>query len=401
VINDDRPMLRDQARYDVIVVGGRAAGASTAMLLARAGLRTLLLERGTFGSDTLSTHALMRAGVLQLARWGVLDRIVSAGTPAIRSTSFRYADQHIRVPIKAANGVDALYAPRRFLLDAVLVQAAAEAGAEVIDRTNVVDVLRRGGRVAGVVVTTDSGGFVELRAPLVIGADGVRSTVARAVDAPKVRVARSTTATTYGYWDGVDAAGYEWVFAHNVASGFIPTNDGQLCVFAGGTRERIGRGGVATILDIVDTGAPELGERLRAGTAPAATRTWPGQAGYLRRAWGPGWALVGDAGYFKDPISAHGITDALRDAELLARAVVEGHGEERATDERLLEYETTRDALSLPLFGVVEEIAANEWDEERIAELLVELSASMADEVATLVGLDEPDVATPGMAVAR
>lgn len=389
VIDRHRPELHDQSHYDVIVVGGRAAGAATAMLLARAGMRTLLLERGAIGSDTLSTHALMRGAVLQLSRWGVLDRIVAAGTPAIRSTTFRYANRRIDIDIKPSPGVDALYAPRRFLLDAALVEAAASAGAVVRDRTRVVEVVRRGGRVAGVVAGMDDGRSVELRAPLVIGADGVRSTVAREVGAPFSRTARTTTAaTTYGYWRDVDADGYEWVFRRDAASGIIPTNDGEVCVFANATPDRIGLGGVDTILDVVDAGAPDLGARLRAGTAPVATRTWLGHHGYLRRAWGPGWALVGDAGYFKDPISAHGITDALRDAELLARAVVEGHGSERATDERLVEFETTRDRLSLPLFQVTEQIARHDWDDARIGELLVQLSASMNDEVALLEGLE-------------
>ena len=85
--SDERP----RPSYDVIVVGGRVAGASTAMLLARAGARVLLLERGRYGTDTLSTHGLMRAGVLQLSRWGLLDRLAAAGTPPVRSTTFRIA----------------------------------------------------------------------------------------------------------------------------------------------------------------------------------------------------------------------------------------------------------------------------------------------------------------------
>ena len=137
------------ASYDVIVVGGRAAGAATAMLLARCGLRTLLLDRGTIGSDTLSTHALMRGGVLQLSRWGLLDEIVAARTPPIRRTTFTFGDERVVINIKPAHGVDALYAPRRTLLDRTLVHAAIDAGAEVHDRTSVIDLLVRNGRVSG------------------------------------------------------------------------------------------------------------------------------------------------------------------------------------------------------------------------------------------------------------
>jgi 2-polyprenyl-6-methoxyphenol hydroxylase-like FAD-dependent oxidoreductase len=118
-------------RYDAIVVGARCAGAATAMLLARQGLSVLLVDRDRHGSDTLSTLALMRAGVLQLHRWGLLDRVLGAGTPKIKFTSFVYGDETITLPIKLRDGVDALYAPRRTLLDALLADAAAVSAAAV------------------------------------------------------------------------------------------------------------------------------------------------------------------------------------------------------------------------------------------------------------------------------
>jgi len=118
------------SRYDVVIVGARCAGAATAMLLARRGLKVLLVDRSRYGSDTLSTHALMRAGVLQLHRWGVLDKIKAAGTPLIRTVSFHYDDNVVEVPLKPQDGVDGVYAPRRTVIDAALVDAAREAGAE-------------------------------------------------------------------------------------------------------------------------------------------------------------------------------------------------------------------------------------------------------------------------------
>ena len=117
--------------YDVVIVGARAAGAATAVLLARQGMRVLVVDRDRYGTDTLSTHALMRGGVLLLSRWGLLDQIVDAGTPAIRRTTFYYGAETVSVAIKPSPGVDALYAPRRTLLDRVLVDAAVAAGAEV------------------------------------------------------------------------------------------------------------------------------------------------------------------------------------------------------------------------------------------------------------------------------
>jgi 2-polyprenyl-6-methoxyphenol hydroxylase-like FAD-dependent oxidoreductase len=171
--------LRSGATHDVIVVGARAAGAATAMLLARRGLRTLLLDRAAFGSDTLSTHALMRGGVLQLSRWNLLEAVVAAGTPAVRRTTFQFAEQQIVIDIKPSHGVDALYAPRRTVLDPLLVGAAVDAGTDVHFGTSVTDLMWRGRSVVGVRAVTADGRTVELRAPLVIGADGIRSAVAR------------------------------------------------------------------------------------------------------------------------------------------------------------------------------------------------------------------------------
>lgn len=137
--------------YDVIVVGARAAGAATAMLLARQGLRVLVLERDRYGTDTLSTHALMRGSVLMLSQWGLLGPIVEAGTPPVRQTRFHYGADTMTVTIKPTLGVEALYGPRRTVLDAVLVDAAVAAGAEVRFGVTVTGLLRDAtDRVVGV-----------------------------------------------------------------------------------------------------------------------------------------------------------------------------------------------------------------------------------------------------------
>src|SRR5262245_28105211 len=151
--------------YDVVVVGARPAGAATALLLARQGLRVLVADRGRYGTDTLSTHALMRAGVLQLLKFGVLPGIIEHATPEIRSVSFIYGDDEIRVPVKSRDGVDALYAPRRTVLDRAIVDVAADAGVHFSYGTSVVDVVRApNGRVSGVTVKRDTGATSYLRA---------------------------------------------------------------------------------------------------------------------------------------------------------------------------------------------------------------------------------------------
>jgi len=325
----------------------------------------------------------MRGGVLQLSRWGVLDDIVAAGTPAVKRTTFSYSDASVVIDIKSSAGVDALYAPRRTVLDPALVTAAAHAGASIYHGTSVNRLLWRGNRVVGVHATTEDGRSVELFASLVIGADGIRSTVARQVDAQYTRLGEHVAGSVYGYWSGVETNGFEWVFRPNACSGVIPTNNGQVCVFSVARPARLGRGGVGVIEDVLADGAPELWERVRRGTPPKGARMWSGHIGYMRESYGPGWALVGDAGYFKDPISAHGLTDAMRDAELLARAVLDGWRDGASLD-ALAGYQETRDRISGDLFGITDRIASQRWDDAEISELLIRLSASMQSEVELL-----------------
>ena len=195
--------------YDAVVVGARVAGASTAMLLARAGARVLLLERSPYGSDTLSTHGLMRAGVLQLSRWGLLDQVAAAGTPPVTRTLFHYpGTSPVRISIRASHGVPALYAPRRHVLDRILVDAAAAAGVEVRHGVSVTDLLTDpGGRVTGVRGVDAANGTFTAYAKTTIGADGIRSTVAASVGAPVERASAAGGAVLYGYFDGLPTEG--------------------------------------------------------------------------------------------------------------------------------------------------------------------------------------------------
>lgn len=359
------------ARYDVLVVGGRVAGASTAMLLARAGARVALLERSAYGSDTVSTHGLMRAGVMQLSRWGLLDRLT--GTPPILRTTFHYRD---REPEQVS--IRALYAPRRQLLDRVLVDAAAEAGAEIRHGVAVTSLLRdESGRVNGVRTRDGS----ELTAGITIGADGIRSTVASATGAPVVRRGRSRSAVLYRYYAGVQAAGYEWAYAPGGAAGLLPTTDGATCVFVATTPTRMRSlrrdGAEQAFAKLLADMAPSLTDLLIPATPVDRMHGWAGATGFFRQAWGPGWALVGDAGYYKDPITTHGMTDALRDAELLSDALT-GPGPE---SEALAKYQATRDELSGALFEATESVASYTWSLDEVRVLLRKVSSAMKAEV--------------------
>lgn len=372
--------------YDAVVVGARAAGAATAMLLARSGLDVLLVEQGVRGADTMSTLALMRGGVLQLARWGLLDAIRASGTPPIRTTTFHYGHEPVEIRIKPRDGVDALYAPRRTVLDPLLADAAEASGADVIYRVRFRELQRdAAGRVSGVVLEDRDRTVRHIAAGIVIGADGLGSTVARRVGAMPYRTAPHASAVVYTFVPGLDIEGYHWHFAPGVSAGAIPTTGGEVVVFASMPRERFVREArsdlTATFHAVLEAAAPSLAAALRVIAPRTPMRGFAGHHGIFRPAWGPGWALVGDAGYFKDPLTAHGITDALRDATLLARAVVAG------TDDALAGYQAVRDDLSLGLFDITDAIASFDWDMARLQTLHKTMSDEMAREVIYLRGI--------------
>ena len=365
--------------YDVLIVGARCAGAATAMLLARQGLRVLAIDRGRYGSDTVSTHALMRAGVLQLSRWGVLDAIKAAGTPAIRSTSFHYGDEVVAVPIKPQNDVDGLYAPRRTVIDRVLVDAARTAGAEFAFETKLVDLVRAdNGRVCGVRIKDGQERERQVSAALVIGADGVRSTVARLVGAESYRTGRHATGVVFTYWSNTGLDGYHWYYQTGVSAGAIATNDGLTCIFASVPQSRfheaLRQGTDAGYRQVLKECGSDLFARVERSNMVEKYRGFSGEIGFLRQSFGPGWALVGDAGYFKDPLTAHGITDALIDAELLAQAAVAG------SEIAFADYQSARDRLAIAHFEVTDAVASFEWDLPKVQQLHRALSDAMKKE---------------------
>ncbi|MCM2268954.1 MAG: FAD-dependent monooxygenase [Thermoanaerobaculia bacterium] len=383
-------VLPSRDAYDVVVVGGRVAGASTALLLARAGLDVLVVERGRRGGDTLSTLALMRGGVFQLRRWGLLDPLLATAPPPITVTTFHYGETPVRLALRARDGVEALFAPRRKVLDPLLGDAARAAGAEVVHELRV-SALERSprGRVAGVVVEHPRAGRRSIAARWVVGADGADSTVARLAGAPTTRAAASSSFFVYGFFATAAIESLHWHFTPGAAAGHIPTHDGLACVFVGGGERRFGgelRGdlaaGHARLLAEV---APGLARAVADARRDGSLHAFPGRRGFLRRPWGPGWALVGDAGYFKDPITAHGLSDALRDAELLARAL------RRDSEAALADYEATRDGLSSRLFEITDRLASHEAGLGEIQQLHIELNREMNREVDYLAALpDEP-----------
>jgi len=340
--------------YDAIVVGARCAGAPTAMLLARRGRRVLLVDRADFPSDTLSGHAIQPAGVAALARWGLLDRLVATGVPAVETMTFDVGPIAITGTPPAVDGISQMYVPRRTVLDALLVDAAAESGVEVRERFSVKDLLFEGDRVVGVRGRDANGRAVEERAALVIGADGKNSFVARSVGARTYAEQPAPTVAAYSYWNGVDVAGGELYVRPNRFIVAVPTHDdlvivAQAVALADAAEYRADIESAFTAsLEL----APSLAQRIAAGHRVERFRFTTETDGFFRVPIGPGWALVGDAGYHKDPITAQGMRDAFRDAELLADAIDRGLGMEVAAglDTALATYHHVRDASARPMY---------------------------------------------------
>ena len=333
---------------DVVVVGARAAGASTAMLLARRGHRVVLLDRAHFPSDTISTHQIARAGVVQLSRWGLLDEVLASGAPPLRSVTFSALGESITRPIKDKAGVDLLVAPRRYILDSLLVDAARDAGVDVRTGVQVAEVLRDGEQVYGV-----RGPDVEVRAALVVGADGLGSTIARAVGAEVIEERPSSGAAIYAYYGGIPWNGIELIAAPGALSGVFPTHHGEACVWVCLPAEELRRlrrrhpVRDAALEAALEQYAPELAARIRGAERNGRAIGMSRLPNHIRRAHGSGWALVGDAGYHRDAITGHGLSDAFRDAELLADAIdAGGSAEDLAPSQR------RRDAALRDVFDI-------------------------------------------------
>jgi flavin-dependent dehydrogenase len=363
--------------WDVIIIGGRVAGASTALLLARAGMRVLVVERSRRGADTVSTHALMRGGVLQLHRWGLLDRVAATGAPPVRRVTFHYGHDSMPVTLKPYAGVDALYGPRRTVLDALLVGAAEKAGASFGFGLSMIDVARdRAGRVVGVVVRDHLGATWTEHGGLVAGADGRASLLARKVGAPTIVAGSHAAAYVYGYWPAADLDGYHWYYGDGLSAGIIPTNDGQACVFAAGpaavlaARMRHSRplDTARELLARLDCRLTDLTQ----GAPLGPVRFFRGLPARLRRPHGPGWALVGGAA------SDHAMRIAL------------------------CRYQAERDRLALPMHPIVDQLASHQWDLAQAQQLLRGLSSVMADDVEAIrafdaapLGVSSPIALTP------
>jgi 2-polyprenyl-6-methoxyphenol hydroxylase-like FAD-dependent oxidoreductase len=368
--------------YDAIVVGGRCAGAPTAMLLARAGHRVLLVDRAEFPSDIMSTHYIHQPGVARLKRWGLLDAVIATNCPPIERIRLDAGARALEAAPVPYEDTEIALCPRRVLLDKILFDAAARAGAEVRDAFTVEALTWESGRVSGI-RGRDLRGAREFRehAQIVIGADGPWSSVARAVEAPEYETVPALTCGYYSYFSGMRLSACE---VHprpgSTALGFA-TNNGLTCIAIERPKAEFEawRSDIESGFFKALEAAPDLCERVRAGWREERFAGTGGIANYFRRPYGPGWALVGDAGYHKDPITGFGITDALRDAELLAEAAGAGLAGREPMEQALARYESARNAASMELYRFTCELAQLEGPSPMLLALMEALAGNDAD----------------------
>ena len=354
--------------YDVIIVGARVAGSSTAMLLARHGYRVLCVDRATFPSDTVSTHMVSVAGCAQMRRWGVLDAVKATGFPPLENIELaldfpRYGHFTLTgFPEPVDEGFASIYAPKRIILDDLLVRQAESAGAEIREGFSVNSLVFDGDRVVGVRGHSAGGKEVTEYASVVVGADGMRSLVAEAVQAQEYHFVPPRAFGYYGYWNDVTLRGLEFYTRPGRTVIAFPTHHDQAAVFVERPERDFGwfkRDLDASYLRTVGEAAPDLADRIARGSLAQRLKGVGNRPNFFRKPWGLGWALVGDAAAHKDPITAQGITDAFRDAELLADALHE-HFEGTGADEALQRYQEKRDDALKPLYDFIVDHAAME-----------------------------------------
>ena len=368
--------------YDALVVGARCGGASCALQLARKGHKVLLLDRNTFPSDqTASTHMIWAGGVAELKRLDMLGPLAATNCPPMRLFNLDMGDFVLSAEAPPVDGVVDSYAPRRFVLDTLLVEAAADAGADVEERCSVEELLREGDAVTGVRFSAADGTAREAKARLVIGADGMNSTIAKLVDAPSFDELPQLQGTYYAYFSNFPLNDMEFFSRPGRMVYAWATNDGLTLTGICSPYEEFKK----VRQDFDGAFYRELAELApafhdRAREARRETR-WLGGAArnFRRRPWGPGWALVGDAGLTMDPITAAGITNALRDARFLAEAAHDGLSGTRPMDEAMAHYEKRRDEAVMALYQFTCDMGRLEPPTQEFIDLFTALQYSPED----------------------
>ncbi len=343
-------------RADAVIVGGRCAGSAAAIALARSGRRAVVFDRAAFPSDTLSTHLFFPSHFAELARLGALDRVAEIDWPRHEQGGVHAAGTLVQGHYNPFDGIAYGACIRRPGLDLALVETAREAGAEVRERVAVIAVIRGpAGRVTGVRWRARDGERGETRAALVVGADGRRSSVAEMVVAPVHHRRPNGRMMAFAYYEdpreGERAVANQWRAERELGTIF-PCDGGQLVALVMPPAERAAefRADPLAAFEATVAAIPLMAARVEGCTRVTKVRTSYEHAAFFRRSSGPGWALAGDAGHFKDPVIAQGIRDALRFGRLLGEAAAPhlGEGDDPGRlDAALAAWEENRDTECL------------------------------------------------------
>ena len=349
---DAGPAETEQS-YDVVVVGGRVAGALTAALFARAGLRVLVVDRARFPSPTLSTHFFRGGWLIRvLESAGLLDDVVALGAPRL-TCEYHYAEgaaEAVRGEAQEAGSAGYCMSVRRVSLDAALLEGARRAGAHVSTSTSVGGLLRRRGRIEGVVLADGTA----VRAALVVGADGRRSVVAREVAAQDRERQDGKRALYYRYVRGFPGPGGgapdgpEFSSLGDELAYVFPSEEGVTCLaISVNLTEYDGmRHDAQARFDALLRRHRGLWDRYASSHADGRLLGSGPEPDYVRRAAGPGWALVGDSGMHQDPWTGAGMDCAGVSAALLAESYLEAGGSDTWMDR----YDRRRDEQMLDVF---------------------------------------------------
>jgi flavin-dependent dehydrogenase len=367
--------------YDAIIIGARCAGSPTAMLLARRGYKILLVDKACFPSDTLSTHIVWQPGAAHLKRWGLLERVSASNCPPLPNLAVDFGAVTLVGQAPPADGVTEFYMPRRKILDKILVDAAVDAGAELREQFMVQGLLEDNGRVMGIRGRSRDGVTVSETARVVIGADGMRSIVAQTVRSPEYRTKPSMTCWYYSYWSHLAVETPIFYSRVGRAVGAMPTHDGLIGIavaWKNAEFHQFRRDIPSNFMKSLEV-APEFADRVRQAKREEPFIGTADVPSFFRKSYGPGWALVGDAAYHKDPITAQGISDAFYGAELLAEAIDAGLSGQQPMHDTLAAYERQLNDKVSPMYEYTCQFAALDPPPPKMQQLLAALRKNQAD----------------------
>jgi 2-polyprenyl-6-methoxyphenol hydroxylase-like FAD-dependent oxidoreductase len=371
-------------RWDVIIIGARCSGSSVARLLATQGANVLLVDKVNPTSDVVSTHCITLPGIQMLTRWNLLEPLLKTNVPLVKSFQVYVNSTEVHNVFGPGQGAWTI-APRRSRLDRLLLTAAIQGGAKILINYTLEDLIVEDGRVVGVTLKNAAGRFVQERARVVVGADGRTSKTGRLAGAKLIWLRESPIGGCYGYFTGLPSDLAKWYFSQSSSAGVFPTNDNLACVWAmtDVTSPRLRKeGSEALFYRALRDADHTFAEQVEASKHRfRRVQSFGAHPGILRKRFGPGWVLVGDAGYYRHPITAHGITDAFRDAALLAeglRAYLQGS---LSWDHALARYEQRQLSVITPIFEATQALAAGQWYSMAPVHLMTDYKAAVKNEI--------------------